>query len=50
MEEFFLDLGNKIGSLPLSSNEINSYLNADKFILRDGKIDFIYNKTNYRRY
>ncbi len=49
MEEFFLDLGNKTGSNPLSNNDINSYLNADKFILKDGKIDFIYNKTQFDR-
>ena len=49
MEEFFLDLGNKLGGKPLLNNDINSYLNSEKFILKNGAIDFIYNKTQFDR-
>ena len=49
LEEYFLNNGNKIGGIPLNSDDIDAYLNQEKFTLNNQKIDFCYSSRDFAR-
>jgi len=49
LEEYYLNNGNNIGGEVLNSSDIDGFLNPDKFILSNKKIDFIYSKAEFAR-
>ena len=49
LEEYYLNNGNKIGGMTLNSNDIDAYLNQEKFTLNNQQIDFIYSSRDFAR-
>ena len=49
LEEYFLNNGNKLGGETLNSDDIDGFLNQDKFILTNRTIDFSYSTADFAR-
>lgn len=49
LEEYFLNNGNNISAEPLKSEDIDAYLNPEKFTLNNQKIDFNYSERDFAR-
>jgi len=49
LEEYYLNNGNNISVEPLKSEDIDAYLNQEKFTLNNQKIDFCYSARDFAR-